>query len=200
MNALSLFITIVVIVSILALVTVIWIKFGLSGIESPERRAGRQGEKFAGGIIEEILDNTDELLRNVHITHNGEQTELDNVIINNAGVTVVEVKNWFGELFGEEDDPEWIQNKTSSGGGVIQQTVRNPILQVKRQVRILSEILADNSVTADVKGFVFFVNMNSPVESEYILTTQEDIDRAIHSKREKTLSDGEVEMVTGIIR
>ena len=200
MNALSLFITIVVIVSILALVTVIWIKFGLSGIESPERRAGRQGEKFASGIIEEILDNTDVLLSNVHITYNGEQTELDNVIINNIGVTVVEVKNWFGELFGEEDDPEWIQNKTSSGGGVIQQTVRNPILQVKRQVRILSEILADNSVTADVKGFVFFVNMNSPVASEYILTTQEDIDRAIHSKREKTLSDGEVEMVTGIIR
>ncbi len=136
----------------------------------------------------------------MYISHNGEQTELDNVIINNAGVTVVEVKNWFGELFGEEDDPEWIQNKTSSGGGVIQQTVRNPILQVKRQVRILSEILADNSVTADVKGFVFFVNMNSPVESEYILTTQEDIDRAINSKREKTLSDREVEMVTGIIR
>ena len=200
MNALSLFVTIVVIVSILALITIIWIKFGSSGIESPERRAGRMGEEFASGIIEEILDNTDELLRNVHITHNGEQTELDNVIINNAGVTVVEVKNWFGELFGEEDDPEWIQNKTSPGGGVIQQTVRNPILQVKRQVRILSEILADNSVMVDVKGFVFFVNMNCPVESEYILTTQEDIDRAIHSKREKTLSDREVEMVTGIIR
>ena len=85
MNALSLFVTIVVIVSILALITIIWIKFGSSGIESPERRAGRMGEKFASGIIEEILDNTDVLLRNVHITHNGEQTELDNVIINNAG-------------------------------------------------------------------------------------------------------------------
>ena len=200
MNALSLFVTIVVIVSILALITIIWIKFGSSGIESPERRAGRMGEEFASGIIEEILDNTDVLLRNVHITHNGEQTELDNAIINNAGVTVVEVKNWYGELFGGEDDPDWIQNKTSPGDGIIQQTVRNPILQVKRQVRILSEILADNSVMVDVKGFVFFVNMNCPVESEYILKTQEDIDRAIHSKREMTLSDRDVEMVTGIIR
>ena len=114
-------------------------------------------------------------------------------------MVIIEIKNWYGELFGGEDDPEWVQNKSSPGGGVSQQIVRNPISQVKRQVRILSGFLTANGYPNMVRGFVFFVNMNSPVESEYILRTQEDIDRAIHDMNTEILSDADVTKIPELL-
>ena len=91
--------------------------FGLR-IESPERRAGRLGERFASSLIRETLEEDDVLLTNVSIFADGKQTELDNVIINSCGVFIIEVKNYYGEIFGDEDDHEWIKNKITPAGNI----------------------------------------------------------------------------------
>ena len=71
-------------------------------IETPEKKAGRLGERFATGIIREILQEEDLLFTNVPVFADGKQTELDNVIINPNGVFIIEVKNLHGTLYGDE--------------------------------------------------------------------------------------------------
>ena len=174
---------IIIFVSVFALMAVIiglaYI-LGFPHIESPEKRAGRLGERYARNIIQEILEEDDILLSNVQITADEKFTELDNVIINSNGVFIIEVKNYSGELFGEEEDQEWIKNTISGAGNVYQKVVKNPIKQVKRQIYILSRLLKENDIDVWIEGYVFFVEMNSPVVSSYVLRTQKDIDNAIH--------------------
>ena len=158
-----------------------------SHIESPEKRAGRMGERFATTIIKEILNDDDMLLTNVRIVAEGKQTELDNVIVNSNGVYIIEVKNWLGELYGDEDSRDWIQTKATYGG-VYQKEVKNPIGQVKREIYILSRLLKENGLDVWINGYVFFVEMNSPITSEYVLRTQGDINKAIHGPGRKKLS------------
>ena len=52
---------------------------------------------------------------------------------------------------------------------------------MKRQVHWLATYLRKHAVNIWVEGYVFFVQMNSPIHSTDILETQQDIDNAIHS-------------------
>lgn len=157
-------------------------------VETPERKAGRLGERFANQIISEILREDDVLLCNVAIQTQGQQTELDSVIVNDRGIFFFEVKNWVGEVFGSEEDTEWIKNKETYPGNVYQKTVKNPICQVKREIYLLSRFLKERGLSVWVEGYVFFVNHNSPVQSEYVVWTREDMDRVIHYGRDEKLS------------
>ena len=159
--------------------------------ETQQKKAGRYGEKIATAVIREILTTDDKLLTNVPIRAAGKQTELDNVIINSNGVFIIEVKNLRGVLSGNETDPDWLQTKSSSGGEFYQKTVKNPIKQVKRQIFILASLLKAYHLHVWVEGYVFFVEQNSPIKSEYVLKTQRDIERKIHSKGKTKLSKSE---------
>lgn len=158
-------------------------------IESPQRKAGRLGEKFATGVIQEILTSGDVLLTNVELSVDGKRTELDNVIINSRGVYIIEVKNYSGELFGTEDDYEWIQSKMTSGGNFYQKQVKNPIRQVNRQIYILSQYLKNQDVHVWIEGYAFLIEQNSPVEHECILKTRADMDRVIHQGRNHNITE-----------
>ncbi len=182
---------IIILVSVLALMVVIIGLahiLGFPHIESPEKRAGRLGERYVRNIIQEILKDDDILLSNVQIRADEKSTELDNVIINSNGMYIIEVKNYSGELFGTEEDQEWIKNTISGSGNVYQKVVKNPIKQVKRQIYILSRLLKENDMDVWIEGYVFFVEMNSPVASSYVLRTQKDIDNAIHHGTNNDLS------------
>lgn len=160
-------------------------------VESEVRRAGRRGEHFASRLISEVLDDRDVLLTNVKLSYDGKPTELDNVIINNRGVFIIEVKNYSGMLIGEEDDFEWVKNKVTDAGNIYQKTVKNPIPQVKRQIYILSGRLKQRKISVWVEGYVFFVERNSPVRSDYVLDTRRDIDRVIHHGTDNNLSNAD---------
>lgn len=165
---------------ILTVLLLVIARFGKFIYEPPEKKAGRHGERIATEVIKEVLNERDVLLTNVEILCNGRRAELDNVVINDRGVFIIEVKNFIGELFGEEDDAEWMKFKTSYSGEVFQKNVRNPIKQVKRQIYLLSQKLENHGVKLWIGGYVFLVEGNSPVKSDFILETRKDIERAIH--------------------
>ncbi len=160
---------------------IIAISVGSRFIISPEKQAGKYGERVATNLIKEVLYEDEVLLNNVHVSAEGMQTELDNLIINKYGIFIIEVKNYSGELHGEEDDKEWLKIKITPGGNTYSKIVKNPIGQVKRQEYILSRYLKQHGIREWVKGYVFFIEMNSPVRSGYVLDTRRDIDRAIHT-------------------
>ena len=105
------------------------------------RMAGEQGEELATRRINRALNEDDVLLTNIEIEYDGKKTELDNVIINKNGIFIIEVKNYSGQLYGEEDDKEWIKQHESDGGNIYEKSVRNPIGQVKREVYLLAKLL-----------------------------------------------------------
>lgn len=156
--------------------------------ETSMARAGRRGERKAEEIIKQILYEDDILLTNICISYGEREAELDNVIINNRGVFVIEVKNYSGTLIGGEDDYEWKKYKISKGGNIYEKQVRNPIKQVKRQVYILSQFMKYYGINVWIDGYVMLLNRNSPIQSDLILESLEEIDRAIHKKSRNSLN------------
>ena len=51
---------------------------------------------------------------------------------------------------------------------------------MRRQVYILFGCLKEHGINLWIEGYVFFVEGNSPIESERVLSTQEDINTVIH--------------------
>ena len=149
--------------------------------ETEQRRAGARGERAAAMLVSEILRPEDHLLRNVQLVVDEHPVECDLVVVNPNGVFIIEVKNFQGTLVGEEEDEEWVQQNLTAGGHFYVKTFRNPIKQMKRQVHWLATYLRKHAVNIWVEGYVFFVQMNSPIHSADILETQQDIDNAIHS-------------------
>lgn len=156
--------------------------------ETGKERAGRKGERIATQLIQEVLDDSDILLTNIHLSFDGSETELDNVVINSRGVFIVEVKNYSGILAGKADDYKWLKSKYTDAGNFYQMEVKNPIKQVKRQVYILSSVLKEHRIRVWVEGYAFLLQQNSPVDDEHILRTQRDIHEAIHLKTNNKLS------------
>jgi hypothetical protein len=169
------------------LILILWVLWD-KGYESPRVRAGKEGEKEATEIIKRVLRENDILLTNVRIQYKEKETELDNVIINNRGVFIIEVKNYSGVLIGGENDYEWTKYKVSRGGNTYEKQVRNPIKQVKRQVYILSRFLKYYGINVWIDGYVLLLNRNGPVDSSLILESYEQINEAIHKRQQKEMN------------
>ena len=174
--------------------------FGEEASETPQERAGRRGEKEARAAIAGILRDGEHLISNVQISFDGRPAELDNVIVSKYGVFIIEIKNYVGRIIGEEDDYEWEKYKVTEAGNIYEKNVRNPIKQVKRQVYILANYLRSRGADVWVTGYAFLIHDNSPVNSAYILSDIEDIDKALHTKGKTTLPENTVEKIAGILR
>lgn len=163
--------------------------------EPDEKRYGRQGERTATNVIQQILRKDDYLFTNVPISYNGKNTELDNVIVNKYGVFIIEVKNYKGRLYGSEDDYEWQKYKDDRYGNTFVKNVKNPIKQVKRQTYILAKYLDYYGVNVWVEGYALLIQGNSPVDSKFILSSVYDIDSAIHTFGRNRLSIQTIESI-----
>ena len=169
-------------------------------IEPGNRRAGRRGEVAATNAIRSVLRDDDQLFTNVEISFDDRPAELDNVVVNHYGVFIIEVKNYKGRLRGGEDDYEWIKRKVDGYGNVFVKNVKNPIKQVKRQVYILAKYLEYYGCRVWVEGYVLLVRGNSPVQSDVILSSVEDIDRVIHTPGRNRLTQQQVDAIVKCIQ
>ena len=169
-------------------------------IESGKRGAGRRGEVIVSNAIRSILSDEDILLTNIEISFKGKTAELDNVIINKYGVFIIEVKNYKGRIYGEENDYEWEKYKDDGYGNVFKKNVKNPIRQIKRQVYILAKYLDYNGEKVWINGYAFLVNGNSPIQSKYILSSVKAIERVIHTTGKNELTKKQVENIAKILQ
>jgi len=161
----------------------------------PWKRAGEEGEDIAREILRDVIKGGDAQLSNVEIEIDGKEAELDNVIINSRGVFIFEVKNYSGTLFGTEDDYRWRKVKISSGGNAYEKQVLNPIKQVKRQVYLLAQYLKYYGCEVWVEGYVYLLDHNSPVQSQYILGSAQEIDNVLHRGYNNQRNKKQVEQI-----
>lgn len=192
----------IIIAAIVLVIVAIVVSLAQSGkserggfFESPEKRAGRNGEKYATHVIKQCLDSDDLLLTNVCVQFDGKRTELDNLIINRSGVYIIEVKTYRGRLFGGADDYEWEKYKVTNAGNVYEKTVKNPIKQVHRQIYVLANYLKSRGIRVWVNGYAFLVYNNSPVQSDTVLERTNDIYSALHPVGKSCLSSAQIKMI-----
>ena len=168
--------------------------------EDGKERAGKEGEILAGKMIQQYLNEQDILFNNVEIVVHGRETELDYVVINKNGVFIFEVKNYSGELEGNEDDEYWNKYKISSGNNEYEKEVRNPIKQLKREIYLLKEYLKYYGIDLWINGYVLFVNMNSPIDSDYTINNERELNSILHTRGGQTLNKKQIEKIVNILK
>ena len=168
--------------------------------EDGKERAGKEGEIRAGKMIQQYLNEQDILFNNVEIVVHGRETELDYVVINKNGVFIFEVKNYSGELEGNEDDEYWNKYKISSGNNEYVKEVRNPIKQLKREIYLLKEYLKYYGIDLWINGYVLFVNMNSPIDSDYTINNERELNSILHTRGGQTLNKKQIEKIVNILK
>lgn len=190
----------IIVIIFFVIILFIILLLSLSNGEDQKRIAGKEGELQAKKILNHYLNENDLLLNNVNISIHGRNTELDYVVINNNGVFIFEVKNFSGQLVGNEDDQYWNKYKISRGNKEYIKEIRNPIKQLKREIYLLKEYLKYYGVDLWIEGYVLFVNMNSPVESEYTVNDKSEIDDILHLRRNQVLTKNQIEKIISILK
>lgn len=190
----------IIVIIFFVIILFIFLLLSLSNDEDQKRIAGKEGELQAKKILNHYLNENDLLLNNVNISIHGRNTELDYVVINNNGVFIFEVKNFSGKLVGNEDDQYWNKYKISRGDKEYIKEIRNPIKQLKREIYLLKEYLKYYGVDLWIEGYVLFVNMNSPVESEYTVNDKSEIDDILHLRRNQVLTKNQIEKIMSILK
>lgn len=190
----------IIVIIFFVIILFIFLLLSLSNDEDQKRIAGKEGELQAKKILNHYLNENDLLLNNLNISIHGRNTELDYVVINNNGVFIFEVKNFSGQLVGDEDDQYWNKYKISRGNKEYIKEVRNPIKQLKREIYLLKEYLKYYGVDLWIEGYVLFVNMNSPVESEYTVNDKSEIDDILHLRRNQVLTKNQIEKIISILK
>lgn len=190
----------IIVIIFFVIILFIILLLNLSNGEDQKRIAGKEGELQAKKILNHYLNENDLLLNNVNISIHGRNTELDYVVINNNGVFIFEVKNFSGQLVGNEDDQYWNKYKISRGNKEYIKEIRNPIKQLKREIYLLKEYLKYYGVDLWIEGYVLFVNMNSPVESEYTVNDKSEIDDILHLRRNQVLTKNQIEKIISILK
>lgn len=195
------FLTVIGIIAGIIIVTSVIISF-ISGDRNSQNEeqerwlAGERGEAVVTAEIKRVRRKDDYLFTNVKISFKGERTECDNIIVNNFGVFIIEVKNYSGSLSGNENDDEWVECKYFE-----EKSVKNPINQVKRQIYILSKLLKNNGLRAWIEGYVILIHNNSPVDSKYIIPFKRaEIDQVIHTQGKNKLANEQVKKISNIIQ
>ena len=161
-------------------------------------RAGKQGEKEATGIIRSVMRKGDILFTNIPVRYRKMRGEIDNVLINESGVFLIEVKNYSGKLYGSENAAEWEKVRITRGKRIYKKTVKNPISQVMREEALFSADFDCVRKGIPVYGYVYLLQSNSPVKSKRVLGNAREIDRAVH--RGKKISAAEAKALAAEVR
>lgn len=147
---------------------------------TPWKAAGNEGEWIAEGRIFSIIRENDHYCLNLRITYEGGRAELDSLIFNHNGVFVIEVKNWSGIIFGDENDHTFTRVKNVRGE-YIEEDLDNPLEQAEKAAGLLGKLLRSKGIDVHVEAYVYFVRENFQGDSDRILANVQEIDQVIHT-------------------
>lgn len=158
-------------------------------------QTGLNGENDTADILK-ALDENYNVFKNVHISVDGKEIEIDNIVVGKNGVFIIEVKNHNGTIEGNGNEDIWIQHKVGRKGGRYTKNIKNPIKQVKYQTFILSKFLKSKNINAWIESAVYFSNkkVNSRIfDAEKVFFNSYDLLNYIEKYTPKKLLD-EVEI------
>jgi len=129
---------------------------------------------------------------NIIIPGRNGTTQIDHLLVSPFGLFIVETKNIKGWIFGSENQSKWTQ--TLYGHKF---SFQNPIRQVYRQKKVLSEFLGLNeSIIQTVVYFVGDCRFKTPLPDNVM---NSGLRRYIKRYKTHLLSPSEVDRISGII-
>lgn len=139
--------------------------------------SGLSGERRAVAVLRS-LPNEYQILANPVLSVRGQTAELDAVVIGKNGVFLVEAKNHSGVIAGKRDAEWWSQKKR---GGA--KRMKNPLLQIERQQRVVRYALEDAALPCPVRAMVYFANPHTRVgvRDPRIFTDGDALRRAVQN-------------------
>ena len=140
-------------------------------------QSGLSGERKTVSILR-TLPNEYHILMNPVLSARGLMAELDAAVIGKNGVFIVETKNHTGVITGKTDAEWWSQKKRNGA-----KSMKNPLLQLERQHRVVTRVLAEAGIDCPVRSYVCFANPNARVgvRDERIYTDAAALRRAIQN-------------------
>ena len=137
---------------------------------------------------------------NIPLEKNGKQTEIDTLVVSKYGIFLGEVKNYKGQISGNENDLTWAQIKESSGGKCYENTIKNPVKQAKFQTYLLSSILKENGLNCYIHPYVVFTGAEDIItDSELVLRSENEFHNTILSYHDTRISNENLKKLKGVI-
>ena len=133
--------------------------------------SGLQGEdRLLNTLI--CLNDKYLVMENIQMNVNGQRMEMDALVVSPYGLSLIECKNHLGDIRGNEQDIEWVQNKLGRGGSYYSKLFKNPFKQIARTSGILKKVLRECNMTRiPIDTLVYFpacTSMNSDSDRVYI--------------------------------
>lgn len=122
-------------------------------------KKGEEGERKVADILESSK-GFHRLINNLVLTgENGVSHQIDHILINSHGVFVIETKNYYGEITGQEDDSFWTRSYFVRRQ---KKSVKfhNPLKQNQSHIRVIKRIISKNY---PIYCFVVFTQNNGDV-------------------------------------
>lgn len=124
---------------------------------------GLKGEELALETLQQLNDNY-MILHGISLNVNGQQFELDFLILSNNGAFLVENKHWNGHITGNSSDKNFKKLSYDNWGNPHEdKNKKNPIIQVTRTLNLFKQFLADKNINIFIDKIVYFSNENSTV-------------------------------------
>ena len=124
-------------------------------VQNKKEYIGKVGELEVSSIIGESMPRIRYVFNDALIKLDDQISQIDHILVNRAGVFVIETKNYSGRICGDVNSDDWVQISRKGR----RYTFYNPIMQNDSHVRIIRKIVGN-----DVKIFplVVFVKSTPP--------------------------------------
>ncbi len=126
---------------------------------------GKIGEWKTKRFLKKISKNNAYLINDVIIPsrNNSINSQIDHILFSKKGIFVIEVKNYNGEIYGDDINQEWTQVLNF---GKNKYHFNSPVIQNNTHVKNLSNILQNKYI---IKSIVIFVKGNiKHISSNYV--------------------------------
>ena len=158
-----------------------------------------QGEDVIASTLKS-LPNEYMIFNNVLLNYNGQLTEMDCIVLSCYGISIVKVKDCKGVVHGLASDDVWECMKIDDSKKAYESKIENPLIEVQRQVQVLSDILDRKNICTDIQGYVVLpMAENVNVDSDNVLLNNIQLKHAILLSDKKVLSDDQIEVIKGVL-
>ena len=164
------------------------------------KQIGDRGEAAVAWRLDKLSDEY-AVFNDVLLVLGNYSTQIDHVVISPYGIFVIETKNIHGKVYGSDSAEYWRQylpQRLYRYFGNQEFTFRNPVWQNTGHVKALRRLLSDQNVP--IFGIVAFSNETDlRVSSSYPVMYMWDVVPFIESKKDVSLSESEVAMISNKI-
>lgn len=158
---------------------------GKRGEDSVSSRLVRLKKKGKYNILNDLLIGVKK----------GGTSQIDHVVVGQAGIFVIETKNYRGQITGDSREYEWTQRLHGK-----ENTFENPLKQNRGHIDALKGLLGSQFPELKYHSLVVFPSRNLLSVDDVRVISRKELERTVLSHTVKLLSEDEVEQITDIIR